>query len=127
MRPIDADFVIYAAESEFSEEDAAKIRWLISHIPTINAEPVRHMGKTTNIETDNLDVFGGRIIVTQGKFCRVYYEDESITHCKDCKHWGTGCGGETEHIKVCEYANYMVGENGYCVYGERKMNEEVQQ
>lgn len=99
---------------------------LINSASTIDAEPVRHMGKTTNIDTDNLDVFGGRIIVTQGKFCRVYYEDESIIHCKDCKHWGTGYGGETEHIKVCEYANYMVGENGYCVYGERKMDEEVQ-
>lgn len=49
---------------------------------------------------------------------------EPVVRCKDCKHWGTGYGGETEHIKVCEYANYMVSENGYCVYGERKMDEE---
>ena len=42
MRLIDANFVLYAAESEFSEEDAANVRWLISHIPTIDAEPVRH-------------------------------------------------------------------------------------
>ena len=42
MRLIDADFTIYAAESEFDEEDASKIRWLISHIPTVDAEPVRH-------------------------------------------------------------------------------------
>lgn len=49
-----------------------------------------------------------------------------VVRCRDCKHWGTGYGGETEHIKVCEFANYMVGENGYCVYGERKMDAEVE-
>lgn len=42
MRLIDANFTIYAAEGEFSEEDASKVRWLISHIPTVDAEPVRH-------------------------------------------------------------------------------------
>lgn len=49
-----------------------------------------------------------------------------VVRCKDCKHWGTGYGGETDNIKVCEYANYMVGRNGYCVYGERKMDLEWQ-
>ena len=48
-----------------------------------------------------------------------------VVRCRDCKHWGTGYGGETEHIKVCEYANYMIGGNGYCAYGERKMDAEV--
>lgn len=43
-----------------------------------------------------------------------------VVRCKDCKHWGTGYCGETEHIKECEYAHYMVGENGYCAYGEVK-------
>jgi hypothetical protein len=51
---------------------------------------------------------------------------EPVVRCKDCKHWGTGYGGETDSIKVCEYANYMVGRNGFCVYGERKMDLEVQ-
>lgn len=45
---------------------------------------------------------------------------EPLVRCKDCQHWGTGHGGETDKIKVCEFANYMVGKNGYCVYGERK-------
>ena len=48
-----------------------------------------------------------------------------VVRCRDCKHWGTGYGGEAEHVKVCEFANYMVGANGYCVYGERKMDAEV--
>ena len=43
-----------------------------------------------------------------------------VVRCKHCKHWGTGVAGETERIKCCEYGGYMVGENGYCVYGEKK-------
>ena len=43
----------------------------------------------------------------------------NIVHCKDCKHWGTGIVGETEYVKCCEYGKYMVGANGYCVYGEK--------
>ena len=47
----------------------------------------------------------------------------NIVHCKDCKHWGTGVAGETENVKCCEYGRYMVGENGYCVYGEKECAE----
>ena len=47
----------------------------------------------------------------------------NIVHCKDCKHWGTGIAGETENVKCCEYGKYMVGENGYCVYGEKECAE----
>ena len=47
----------------------------------------------------------------------------NIVHCKDCKHWGTGIAGETKNIKCCEYGKYMVGENGYCVYGEKECAE----
>ena len=46
-----------------------------------------------------------------------------VIHCKDCIHWGTGVPGETENIKCCEYGKYMVGENGYCVYGEKERAE----
>ena len=52
------------------------------------------------------------------------YRDMDIVHCKDCKHWGTGIAGETENVKCCEYGKYMVGENGYCVYGERGVQNE---
>ena len=44
----------------------------------------------------------------------------NIVHCKDCKHWGTGVAGETENVKCCSYGKYMVGMNGYCVYGEKR-------
>ena len=46
-----------------------------------------------------------------------------VVRCKECKHWGTGVAGETEYVKCCDYGKYMVGENGYCVYGEEKKNE----
>ena len=51
------------------------------------------------------------------------YREMNIVHCKDCKHWGTGVAGETKNIKCCEYGKYMVGENGYCVYGEKECEE----
>ena len=47
----------------------------------------------------------------------------NIVHCKDCKHLGTGIVGETENVKCCEYGRYMVGMNGYCVYGEKECAE----
>ena len=51
------------------------------------------------------------------------HRDMNIVHCKDCKHWGTDIAGETEYVKCCEYGKYMVGENGYCVYGEKECAE----
>ena len=43
-----------------------------------------------------------------------------VVRCKDCKHWKhfehLGC---TDFVKVCGLANYMIGKNGYCLYGER--------
>ena len=47
----------------------------------------------------------------------------NIVHCKDCIHWGTGVVGETENVKCCEFGKYMVGANGYCVYGEKECEE----
>ena len=46
-------------------------------------------------------------------------EAVQVVHCKECKNWGTGVAGETTRVKCCKYAGYMIGENGYCVYGER--------
>ena len=40
--------------------------------------------------------------------------------CKECKHWKDGVSGCTDHVKCCDIGFYMVGENGDCVYGERK-------
>lgn len=43
-----------------------------------------------------------------------------LVQCKECKHWADGVKGCTDHVKCCKIGFYMVSENGYCVYGERK-------
>ena len=43
-----------------------------------------------------------------------------VVRCKDCKHWLNDFYGCTEFVGCCAYANYMIGANGYCIYGERK-------
>ena len=48
-----------------------------------------------------------------------------VVRCKDCKHWLKDVAGCTDAVGRCEWANYMVGAVGYCVYGERKENEET--
>lgn len=47
-----------------------------------------------------------------------------VVRCKDCKHWLKDVAGCTEHVGRCEWVNWMIGENGYCVYGERKEAQE---
>ena len=45
---------------------------------------------------------------------------EGPCRCKECKYWRhydhLGC---TEFVKVCTLAYYMIGENGYCLYGAK--------
>ena len=41
-------------------------------------------------------------------------------HCKDCIHWQDMCKECTDYAKLCTIGGYMVGENGYCVYGEKR-------
>ena len=47
---------------------------------------------------------------------------EPVVRCKDCKHWQKDFAGCTEFVGRCDYANYMIGANGYCLYCE-KMEE----
>lgn len=42
-----------------------------------------------------------------------------VVRCAECKHWMKDVAGCTEFVGRCEWANYMVGAIGYCVYGER--------
>lgn len=43
-----------------------------------------------------------------------------VLRCRDCKHWLKDVAGCTDFVGRCEWANYMIGADGYCVYGERK-------
>lgn len=46
--------------------------------------------------------------------------DEPLVKCRDCKHWLHDVPGCTEHVGICEWANWMCGENGFCFYGEKE-------
>lgn len=52
---------------------------------------------------------------------------EPVVRCKDCVHWGkhddVDVPGETERLKGCEWAFWVIGDNGYCSYGERRKYE----
>lgn len=43
-----------------------------------------------------------------------------VVRCRDCKHWLKDFAGCSDIVWRCEWANYAVGANGYCLYGERK-------
>ena len=43
-----------------------------------------------------------------------------VVRCKECRHWLKDVAGCTSDVGRCEFANYMVGAVGYCVYGERR-------
>lgn len=83
------------------------------------------------IETDSNSIYNFSAAMHRHVFSKCAYAKDIVSNapsvdaievvrCCNCKHWGTGYGGETENVKVCEYANYMVGKNGYCAYGEAK-------
>ena len=47
-----------------------------------------------------------------------------VVRCKECKNWkdiGKGC---TDHVRCCEVGCYMIGENGYCYFGERSTDHD---
>ena len=48
---------------------------------------------------------------------------QPVVRCKVCKHWMKDVPGCTDFVGRCEFANYMVGATGYCVYGERRADE----
>lgn len=45
-----------------------------------------------------------------------------VVRCYECKRWKKDVEGCTEFVGRCAYANYMIGANGYCLYGEREEN-----
>lgn len=43
-----------------------------------------------------------------------------VVRCRDCKHWLKDFAGCSDNVGRCELANYAIGANGYCLYGEQK-------
>ena len=47
-----------------------------------------------------------------------------VVRCKNCKNWSNGVRGCTDHVKFCSIGYYMIGENGYCSFGERRNGDD---
>lgn len=54
--------------------------------------------------------------------CLIANDVVPVLRCKKCKYWSDGIKECTDRVKFCTIGYYMVGENGYCVFGERKDN-----
>lgn len=61
-----------------------------------------------------------RIAELEARSLNTLRDAEIVTRCKDCKRWGAGYPCETDKIKCCQLAGYMIGGNGYCIYAEKK-------
>lgn len=46
-------------------------------------------------------------------------DNYEIVHCKECKHWYPDATVCTENVRRCGIANYLVGDKGFCIYGEK--------
>ena len=70
------------------------------------------------IDNKNRKIIAGCVDITR----RIIEAEPGVDliRCADCKRWLKDFVGCTEHVGRCEWAGYMVGANGYCVYGERR-------
>lgn len=45
-----------------------------------------------------------------------------VLRCEHCHHWGRiPDKRENDRVKLCAVAGYMIGKNGYCVFGKERM------
>ena len=89
----------------------------------IDADALLEIYKKWITQLDTLEDDGDRRGV---ETCIAVLEDAptvdavEVVRCKECKHWKhfdhLGC---TDFSKVCGLANYMIGANGYCLYGAK--------
>lgn len=86
-------------EKEYIEREAA-IDFVKNHTPTIDGETTIQCVERSLENVPTADVV-------------------EVVRCKDCKHWLKDVAGCTDFVGRCEWANYMVGAAGYCVYGEK--------
>lgn len=47
-----------------------------------------------------------------------------VVRCKDCKWWSNNVPCGSDFAGYCKLANWMIGANGYCLYGERREKRE---
>ena len=119
MRLIDAD------ELQKKESCGLICARNVRNAPTVDAEPVRHEGHTTFIDTNNLEGYADRIIVGQGTQCKVYYADESVRHGR----WELETSKYLRRCSACEKVTFCRGAGrhyDYCPNCGAKMDMEVQ-
>lgn len=91
-----------------------------------NVEDLKAMkanGSFTGIELANIAVNLQKLksyieAEEQGKLVQIECK------CQDCVYWSDTVAGATEHVKLCIIGGYMVEKNGYCTYGEKKLEGE---
>lgn len=90
----------------------------------IDANALEQRAKVIYMDVGNV-VVSKRVVTVADIYLSPTIDAVPVVHCKDCKHWGEiWAPGTTEHIKCCAWAKWFVGGNGYCVYGERKDDDE---
>lgn len=51
-----------------------------------------------------------------------------VVRCKECKHWiiDDYWNRNPDQVRACRFAGWICSANGYCMYGERKIDAEVE-
>ena len=74
----------------------------------------------SNIDCCDIETYNDKITIIEQINEAPTVDAVEVVRCRDCKHWLKDVAGCTDFFGRCEWANYMVGAVGYCVYGERK-------
>lgn len=45
-------------------------------------------------------------------------QQDAMVHCRDCKHW-QALENLPDTVRMCAQTNWLIGAQGYCLYGER--------
>ena len=78
-----------------------------------NKEALEHIRSHRHFDTANAqdrEAIGAAIAEMEKQF--------DIVHCKDCHAWTKNYAGLGDHVGVCILAGWMIGENGFCLYGD---------
>lgn len=71
------------------------------------------------IALDKVKPHGGLVHVSQLEKAAV--DAVEPVRCGECKHWKKDVAGCTEFVGYCDWANWMVGKTGFCIYGEKEV------
>lgn len=78
----------------------------------------------SNIDCCDIETYNDKITIIEQINEAPTVDAVPVVRCRYCKHWLKDVPGCTDAIGRCRFANYMVGCNAYCVYGELKDGEQ---